>query len=351
MAGQPRRSGRVPLGAIWPAAIVVAIAAAWSCYWYLGHSGQKLAFERWQAHEARAGREFHCDDVSHGGFPFRFEMTCGNPRMTIHDGDTQAVVRAKTVRTIALAYAPNQVIAEFDGPLYIERDDGSVIETAWNAARMSMRISPILDDGRLKVSRADLQVDAPLVNLIASPGRTSLAYRAEAFEAHVRASEAGAGYDLAASSAAPSLTLPDGTQRAVDRAQFVGSASQIPALASGDWSERLARWRDAGGVLTVNAARIDYGDSLAILDGMLRLDGAGRPEGRINLTTAGVDLANVAGEDMLGLSGIAALSIGALGSPVVVDGRAASRIGLRMQGGTLFLGPLGLAELPSLLRH
>ena len=343
--------GGIALGAVWPLVLVLVLTAIWSGYWYVGSAGAQEGFRRWQARQAEAGRKFTCGERRHGGFPFRFEMYCDNPRFELsHDGMT-TVIRAKAVRTVSMAYTPNQLIAEFVGPLYIERDDGAVVESAWDISRMSMHVAPISEDGRPEITRADLETTNPLINIIPQPGRTVASYRAEAFQMHLRKSETEGregGYDLAVSSKAPVLQLADGRVHGADSVDFIGGASHLKTLYSGSWKQRLTDWRNAGGILSIDAARFAIGKALAVIDGALRLDGHGRPEGRINLTTAGLDITKLAGEDMLGLSGLAVFSIGALGSPVEIEGRPASRLGLRVQDGTLFLGPLGLIQVPSL---
>ncbi|MEZ5878425.1 MAG: DUF2125 domain-containing protein [Tepidamorphaceae bacterium] len=346
-----KRRGGIPLGAIWPLALVLVLAAAWSSYWYAGSAGAKEGFRRWQARQAEMGRNFTCGERRHGGFPFRFEMYCGDPRFEItHDGMT-TIVRAKAVNTVSMAYLPNRVIAEFVGPLYIERDDGAVIESTWDTSRMSMHVTPLGENARPEISRADLETANPLINIIPQPGRTAAAYRAESFQMHLRKSETAGyenGYDLALSSVKPELQFADGRVNGADNVGFIGGVSHARALYSGDWKQRLSDWRDAGGMLRVDALRVASGDALGVLDGALRLDREGRPEGRVNLTTAGLDVSKAAGEGGIGLPGLAAFSIGALGSPVEIEGRQASRLGLRLQDGTLFLGPLGLTRVPSL---
>ena len=345
--------GRPPLGAVWPLALVLLLGAVWCGYWFVGHAGAREGFERWRESEARRGRELTCGERSHGGFPFRFELTCSDVTITLKGGDGPAVVRVGAIRAVSQAYAPNRVIAEFTGPMTIEADDGTVAEVGWSGARMSMRLLPTAE-GRVRASRADLAVDQPVLNVVPETGATMFAYRAHAFEAHFRetvgSDSATFAHDFALTTHAPRINLPDGTARAADRFDVLGRTTGIEGLPNGDWPAWLTGWRDRGGRVFLDTARLAFGQSLVLLDGQIRLDGAGRPAGVINVTTAGVDLGAFPVDDMLGLTGVAALSIGALGSPIDVEGRSGSRIGFRMADGTLYIGPIGLTGLPSLLR-
>ncbi|MFN0264903.1 DUF2125 domain-containing protein [Tepidamorphus sp. 3E244] len=349
---RPRRLKRRPsFGVLWPTLLVVILAVAWSGYWYVGSLGAQEGYARWKAQEVRDGREFACDSEEHGGYPFRFEIRCTNPVWKLQHDGRAITVRAQEVHTVSMAYQPNRVIAEFDGPLYVERDDGATVEADWEVAQMSLSLAPD-NEYRPEVTSADLSLRKPLMNVISQPGRTFAAYRGEAFQFHMRKAEGAArgeaSYDLAFSSIEPVLELSDGTLQSAERIDYLGSASQVQALYSGPWTERMRKWRNAGGQLKTEGLRIEMQDSLAILDGAVRLDSTGRPEGLVNLTTAGLDISKIAGDNSDILSGIAAFSIGALGTPVTVEGRNASRLTLRVQGGTVYLGPIGLTQFPSL---
>ncbi len=341
------------MGAILPLLLVLLLGGLWTAYWFVGQAGAREGFERWREAEARRGRELTCAEHRHAGFPFRFEVSCRDAVFTLSGGDGVTTVRIGEIRAVAQAYAPTHVIAEFSGPMTVEAADGATAEASWTIARMSMRLTPEVD-GRVRASRADLAVSGPILNVIPVSGQTAFAYRADAMEAHFRESEgaqaAAGGYDFALTTFAPVIDLPDGTARGADRFDVLGRTTGIDGLPNGDWPGWLGDWRDRGGEIFLDTARLAFGQSLVLVDGQMRLDGAGRPVGAINLTTAGVDLGNIPVDDMLGLSGVAALSIGALGSPVEVEGRSGSRVGFRMNDGTLYLGPIGLTDLPSLLR-
>lgn len=269
----PRRRSFFAL--VWPVGLLLALAAAWSGYWYAGSLAAREAFERWQQRQGDAGRQFTCAEQSFGGYPFRFEMYCTGPRLQAGPQEGSVAVHAKAMRTVSMAYAPGKVIAEFDAPMYVELEDGSAVEAGWESARMSMRVTA---DAQLraKITRADLAVEAPLVNLISGPGRTFAAYTARAFQAHTRETEVTGRYDTALSAVAPELRFADGSVHRAERVDVVAAVSAVQSLRRGTWRQRLAAWRDAGGQLDLAALRLELPQALAVADGAcawMRWDG------------------------------------------------------------------------------
>jgi len=67
---------------LWPVfvmpGLVAVLAIGWSVFWYVASSEIGRQFDGWQAREAKAGRIYKCGDLSVGGYPFRFEVSCAN---------------------------------------------------------------------------------------------------------------------------------------------------------------------------------------------------------------------------------------------------------------------------------
>lgn len=96
-----------------PLAIVLLLAGLWSAYWFVasGVARDRLAEERQRL--AMQGVELACIEEKWGGYPFRFEFACKEPRVT-YAGKTE--VRSSNLLMVALAYTPWQIAALVDGP-------------------------------------------------------------------------------------------------------------------------------------------------------------------------------------------------------------------------------------------
>ena len=100
--------------------------------------------------EARAGRQWTCQDRRIGGYPFRIEVTCA--ALTVRRGGVTASLGA--TRSVAQVYQPRHVITEIDGPLNLT--DGRIaVQGTWRLLETSVRGS------RAGIQRASLVVEEP----------------------------------------------------------------------------------------------------------------------------------------------------------------------------------------------
>src|ERR1041384_4349733 len=100
-----------------PLAFVVALAIAWSGFWYYAARAAQARIEDWQAQQARAGRSFSCGSQSVGGFPFRIEVRCADAAAELKDTQPPVALKLKEILVIAQVWDPKLLIAEFTGPL------------------------------------------------------------------------------------------------------------------------------------------------------------------------------------------------------------------------------------------
>ena len=99
---------------------VIALAAAWSVYWFvaIAIARETAAGERQKL--AERGITLQCGQEKWGGYPFRFEFHCTLPVLTFRD---RLETSSKNLQIVALAYNPWQLVALLDGPtIAIGRD-------------------------------------------------------------------------------------------------------------------------------------------------------------------------------------------------------------------------------------
>ena len=96
-----------------PFVLLLLIAVAWSAAWFVIRSRASEAVDAWFATEARAGRQWTCQDRSIGGYPFRIELICNS--LSLKQGAVTASLGR--VESVAQVYQPRFIITEIEGPL------------------------------------------------------------------------------------------------------------------------------------------------------------------------------------------------------------------------------------------
>jgi hypothetical protein len=347
-----------------PLVLVVVLATAWSVFWYYAAGRAQTELAVWQAREATAGRNVSCGTQEFSGFPFRFELRCATPALSLQKA--RLAVTAKDMHAAVQVYQPTLAVAEIDGPMTVTEEGRGGVAIDWTLAQASVHGLSRTPD------RVSLVLDKPTVAQLA--GNAALASAAHA-EIHLRAAprlpQDPPALDLALSLAQalfPGLarvpTVP------ID-ADVTGTLHGIDRIAPKPWPQLLRDLQAANGRLDVTQARIRQGDILGIGRGTLKLTPRGTLDGELQLTVAGMEqLMTALGLDkavgqasqkaldrfapglnldkLLGPRGNAALAAAGaamLGQPTELEGRQAVTLPLRFADGVVFLGPVKVAEM------
>ena len=361
-AARPRRRWRIFL----PLAAVVLLAAAWAGFWFYAAARAQSELAALRAREAAAGREVSCASESVGGFPFRLELRCTDPALSLRRA--RASLQAKDMHAAVQVYQPTLMIAEFGGPLTIaDETRGAKYALDWSLAQASVRGLP-------RPERVSLVLDKPALTRL---GAEQLG-RADHAELHVRPAprlpQDPPALDV-------SLDLSNALLAAVPRianapidADIAGTLRGVGDLSPKPLEQLLREIAAANGRLDITKARVQQGDILATGSGTLRLTQRGTLDGELQLTVAGIEqLVAVLGIDktvgqasqralsriapglnldqLLGPRGGAALAAAGaamLGQPAELEGRQAVTLPLRFSDGVVFLGPLRAGEMAPL---
>lgn len=378
-----------------PALLLVA-AAAWSVFWLFAASQAEVKADAWRAQEARAGRTFDCAKRSIAGFPFRLEVHCEgasvllNAQGAAREGAQQAVTaRLGEILVVAQVYDTKLLIAEFTAPATIIDSHGSSsMVVNWSKARSSVVGLPAVPQ------RASIVFDDPSIDRVNSSVQVPLA-RAKHVELHGRVAEGstpdhplietvvrvGAG---SVQEVHPLLAQPFD-------AEIRATLSGLKDLSPKPWPQRLRELQAAGGHVEIVQSRIQQGGLVAIAAGTLGLDAQGRLDGELQMTVAGIeqvipalglekmldegvpqgtldrvvpgvktqDIGNLFGALDRAIPGLGkvvrqnasvgvAAGINALGTAAVLEGKKARTFPLRFAEGTVYLGPLKVAQIPPL---
>jgi hypothetical protein len=361
-AARPSRRWRIVV----PFVVVVLLAAGWAGFWYYAAARAQSEFAAWRTREAARGHEVSCASESIAGFPFRLELRCASPAVTLRR--EQASLQAKDMLAAVQVYQPTLMIAEFGGPLTVSDEArGAKYALEWSLAQASARGLP-------RPERVSLVLDKPALRRLDAE---QLA-RAEHAELHLRQAprlpQDPPALDVSLDLVKALLVgVPQVANAPID-ADVAGTLRGIDDLAPKPLPQLLRELAAADGRLDITKARIQQGDILATGSGTLRLTPRGTLDGELALTVAGIDrLMALLGVDkavgqasqraldriapglnldrLLGSRGGAALAAAGaamLGQPAELEGRQAVMLPLRFTDGAVFLGPLRVGQVAPL---
>lgn len=89
--------------------VIIAAAALYAGYWFVGSSGAQAGFEQWFEDRRAEGWHAEYQDIQTRGFPSRFDTTI--TEMSLADPDTGVAYNAPFVQIFALSYRPEHLIA------------------------------------------------------------------------------------------------------------------------------------------------------------------------------------------------------------------------------------------------
>lgn len=353
--------------------LVLALIGGWTWFWTYAAGRAQEMVDGWRAREAASGREYSCGSQSVGGFPFRFELDCGDVTVLLRGG-TPLEIKAGRALAVTQVYDPTLLISEFTGPLSVETPGSAPFIIAnWKLAQSSVRGTPRAPE------RASLVFDGPVIDRVDGGGRQVL-LRAARLELHGRIVEGTVTNNpvietvLRVSQASvplihPAAALPaDGEIRVTLRG--------LKDFAPMPWPARLRALQAADGRIEIGEFRVKQGETLAVGSGTLSLTAQGRLQGALRVTIAGLEpfLKAIGAEQMVqrstnmdklagtlnriapGLGDVArkqasanvAAGITMLGEQTTLEGRQAVTLPLRIDNGAVFLGPIPVGVVPAL---
>jgi len=380
---------------IMPILLLIA-AAAWSAFWFFAASQVDVRADAWRAQEAKSGRVYDCAKRSVAGFPFRLEVRCDGASVTLlsqtaAQAAAQAPITAQLgqILVVAQVYDPKLLIAEFTAPATIsDRGRQTSMIVNWNKAHSSVVGLPAVPQ------RASITFDDASINRVDGPVQAPVA-GAKHVELHGRLAE-GSALDRPVIETV--LRIAGGSVQGLHPLLVQPFDADVRTMLSGlkdfspkPWPERFREIQAAGGHVEIVQSRIAQGDLIAVAAGTLGLTADGRLDGELQMTVAGIekvipalgiekmleegvpqatldrvapgvktrDVNNLLGALDRAIPGLGkvvkqnanvggAAGINALGKEAVLEGKKARAFPLRFVDGTVFLGPLKVAQIPPL---
>lgn len=286
-----------------PLGIVLVLAAAWTIYWFIASEVAKSRFQETRERLAAEGLTFSCATESWAGFPFHFEYSCSAPAAAL-SGKGEA--RAKQLLLVALAYAPQQIVALLDGPTTISTGTLKPVTVKHERAIAAITFD---DRGEPKLSS---EFPALVIDGIGS---------VKMLMAHSRPSPGG-GTDIAVSATEVNYQPPGKPALTIDKVNMLATLHEDNKLKVSNISAQKGEIQFSG-------------------SGTAGLDGQRRIAGQIGIETN--DMAGLIAllSPVLDLTDAQASGLGTM-LALLGDNAKASVIA---KDGTLYLGPVRIADL------
>jgi hypothetical protein len=339
----PKQHGFARLAVIVPLGLVALAFGAWSLYWYTAAEKTQAALAAWSAREAQAGRVWSCPAPVVGGFPFRVEISCSNATFqgTLL-GTARLTGTLAQLHASAQLLAPGVLVAELDPPFVAKTSDGSLdIVSRWTKLTFEAEGTPEAL-ARIGLVGHEVLLQGSIGNL----GTTKVtmgrfdAYAVRIPERADNAYKVGLGVEtLAAPTLEPVIDSAARTgldfEGTITRADFGGP---VPT------ADQLERWRMSNGHVEVETLEFTSGTRRLAARGVLDLDTAHRPRGRLQAEVSDFDIIlQQLGVDPVILSAGAALA-GLLGGKPATDetsrGLSHLQLPLSVSDGYLSVGPV-----------
>ena len=350
-----------------PFGLLAVLAVAWTGFWYSATSVAETAIAGWRERESRSGRDYACSQQSLGGFPFRVEVRCADPDISIQRPDLK--LKAAELVVLAQVYDPTLLIAEVKAPMTVT-ESGEEFVADWKSAQASLRGTPRAPE------RVSIVLENPTV-VRRGEGRPATQFKANHVELHGRITAGSVASNpvvdialLMAAAVAPELHSATATPLDVD---ITATLRGLPDFAPKPWPARLKDLQARGGKIEITKARLQQGDVIASSSGTLGLTARGNLDGQLEITVVNLDKAvksldieklmqdgNIGARiDSLdriipGLGRLArqnaapgaVAALNALGKRTTLEGKQATTLPLRFSDGQVLLGPIPVGRVP-----
>ncbi len=257
-----------------PFLMLALIVAGWTAFWLYMRTHLDESVDKWVADQRAAGVEVTYQSRAITGYPFRYALTLGDPRMS--DPNLGYTLAGERFELVMQPWDWNHVIARAPGRNTLTLAGGRTWDVLLGEAAA---LSVSWDDVRLQ------RVSLSLPNTRIQDGGVTIG-RFENFTFHI-GPVPDAEADLRVAVDWTALQLP----AAPARVSFLGSALEAGAIklifthgaAALDSPDPLLSWMEADGRLDIAQVDIDWGPLDLQVAGEVGTDVQGRPKGSVRV--------------------------------------------------------------------
>jgi len=354
--------------------LVFVLIGGWTWLWHYASDKAAETIDGWRAREAKVGRVYACGSQTVSGFPFSIQINCDQASAVLHDNQPPFELKVANVLIAADVFQPTLLTSDYASPLTIAAPGQQpAFVASWKHARSRARGTPaspesvsiVLDNpslDRMNGSTKETMVTARHIEILGRMLEGS-ASKNPVIELTLRTTQ------MSAPGLNPYAVTPIDTD--ID-AVLRGMKDFAPK----PWPVRFREIQAANGKIEINKARVQQGETIAVGSGSVSINPQGHLQGQLSLTIAGLEpfLKNIGADRMVqasqtvdklagtldrlmpGLGNVARQQAGAnlgagislLGEQTVLEGKRAVKLPLRIDDGTMFLGPIPVGTAPAL---
>lgn len=263
-------------------AAIAILVLIWSGGWLYLSNEIRNQVTRLGAGDGYAAPKVTCGQLDIGGYPFRFNVTCGEATVVLGD----LTVALPRVEAAALVFQPTLFHMRAVGPATIEDAFlGGKNEVAWSNLEGSLRVADWSRIGRLSLVADNVAWSDTLVTetLLGSATRAEVHLVDVAARHDATAGLATVeGYALLAGAVVPAWTVADGDLTAtIEVTNLPDNLMALPA-------DPVRAWQAAGGKIALTEIKGVEGDDTITVTGDLALNAEGLAEGSIEIASKGI---------------------------------------------------------------
>jgi hypothetical protein len=345
-----RRRGLLLL--FWLAGLLLFVCLAAAGAWTIAARTTAQALDRMLADAQTHGQVLSCPGRQISGFPFAFEVSCDGPSFAGLISGKPMTVRLKALRATLHFFHPLEVLVAAEAPLALHSEDGQTdLSVAWSSLEL---VAGGLPEGISQISfRGQNLATHGVIEGLGSQMMQSTDIDGVVAKSRGRQDES---YDFrvaAQNPASPWLTAILG-EPPLSEIKTDGTVTQVSFDPAQRPAESLEHWRLKGGRIDVGNLAVSQGETHVSAHGVLALDAAHRPQGKLDTESVGIEpvLRRYGINPSLATAGMLLSSLfgGASHNKEPPPGSpAALRLPLRLDGGAVIIGPVQTAiRLPPL---
>jgi hypothetical protein len=326
----------------WSVIVIVGLltaVAAWSLLWSAAARKTGAVLDAWIENESQLGREWTCSRRNIGGYPLDIEVSCADLQFRGNILGESFAGSLRGFRARATVLQPDRVKLRMEAPFAGSTPDGDIdFRLDWSSLDVAIEGRPNA------LTRLSLDGDQFVAE--GSAGDLgALDARAQSLQATLTPAPAGGeaalDFQIAVKGAVvPALANPLGLEAPLD-ATFGGTIVRADLAGAGRLAERIERWRAGGGRVELKIAQLTSGAAKLSASGVLDLDEAHRPRGKLDAAFEGLDpILRRLGVDPQILAAGSLLTHFLRNSPDKGGAPDTTRLPLRLGDGFVSIGPI-----------
>ena len=341
----------LPFGTGLAGGVAIAVAG-YTAFWFVAAGEIENRIDDWVEQQRAQGVAVETENTDISGYPLRFSVLFDNPRVqndsagwTWEARDFRAEMRPWNFSKVAVVPGRYNAMRYFDG-------------TEWREVRCQIDQGQILLtlDGNRRISNVTLDIAGITLDGLWSSGAATI----ERLRANgLSNGDTGEhnGEALKAAIEAENIYLPEGLNDGLgDNLAFLNFNVSLFGPLPDSEPVSIIRWRDSGGTVELNSFRIRWGPLGIESNGTLALDADLRPIGSLTADIIGygdvIDALIMSNMIPLGDAFLAKVAFNMLAEKDENGGPPVLRsVPVTAQDGTVFVGPVKVAQVPAIARY